>query len=304
MQKICVSPQGPIKTIKDALKQIDPMGNAEIVLSEGVYHEKIRLSLPHITLRGAGIGKTILFFEDSSQKIHPDGRDYNTFRTPTLLITGSDCKLMNLTIRNDGDPSKGQAVALAIYGNRFIAENIEIKSYHDTLFLGPLPDDLKERYFHFLSAEELFIEGSLISRFSHCKIEGDIDFIFGTGKALFYQCEIISNRPGFITAPGHSQFQNQGFLFYQCHFVNQTHLQNCVYLSRPWRPFGKVVFIDSQYDNHIKKEGIQEWHNVDPMRYSRFYEYPKVLGRVPYFKQMDSYTYEKYLRILQEYLDF
>ena len=304
MKQVVVTKDGPIKTIKEALDLIKYGEKATIILKEGIYKEKLNIDKPYITIQGEGKDKSIISYDDYAHKIHKDGRDYNTFRTSTLLISEDHITLKDLQVANTSLPNRGQAIALAIYGNYFIGKNILLHSYHDTLFLGPLPDDLKERYSTFLPPNLLFKEGDLISRFENSTIEGSIDFIFGCGKALFKNCDIISLDKGFVIAPGHSLFSKDGFIFLECHFINKTNVMNNVYLSRPWRAYGKCVFLKCQYDNHILKEGLTPWNNKYPLLYSRYYEYPFIPGRVLYMHTLDTYNYEKYLTLISSFMSF
>ena len=305
MKRIAVSKTGKIKTINEALSMIKLNEEAIIEIDKGIFNEKILIDNPNITIRGKGIDKTIITYNDYSKKIHKDNRDYNTFRTATMNIIANGCKITDLTIENSTtDLSKGQSVALSVYGNKTVIENCKIKSLHDTLFLGPLPDDLKERYTNFLSIKELFIEGSIYSRFTNCIIEGSIDFIFGTGSSLFENCSIISKGKGYVVAPAHSMFQKTGFVFKNCHFINETNEENSVYLLRFWRPYGITHFIDCEYDNHIIEEGIIGWNNKNPQVFSRVYEYPSSSNRADWMNTLSNYEYQKLLDNIKKEFNF
>lgn len=305
MDIINVSKKNTINTIKKALSLVTSKNMTLINIDEGVYNEKITIDKDNIILKGKGINKTIITFDDYSKKIHQDGRDFNTFRTPTLKILGNNCKLFDLTIENSStSKDKGQAIALANYGNKLVASNIKIISEQDSLFLGPLPDDLKERYSNFLTKKELFIEGNIYSKFSNCIIQGNIDFIFGCGEALFNECEIISSSSGYVTAPSHSMFQNLGFIFNNCHFKRMNDLVNDVNLSRLWRPYGKVYFINCFYDQHINKEGATNWNNKYPQIYSRIYEYPKKHNRVDWINNLNKDEYKELMDKINKYFNF
>ncbi len=288
MKEFIVSNHSEFSSLDNLLDSIDKSSYEDIIiyLKSGIYHEKVEINQSNITIIGEGIDNTIIEYDDYSKKIHKDGNDYNTFRTPSVKVFGNNIKFFNLTIKN---PSKskicGQAVALAIYGNNFYARNIKLSSYQDTLLLGPLPDDLKERYYHFLTKKELFIEGNLYSRFDECIIQGDVDFIFGCGSSLFNKCEIESIGEGYVCAPSHSLFQENGFIFNECNFISNNINEQSVYLGRLWRGFGKAVFINNNYGKHIKKEGFEKWNNIDPFTYSRFYEYPLLKNREKYVKE-------------------
>ncbi len=277
MKKIVVSKDSSVCYINDAIKMADENGTI-IKIKKGIYNEKVIINKPNILLKGEE--DVVITFNDYSRKIHSDGRDYNTFRTPSVTILGDNCKMENITIINNCKSSTcGQAVALAIYGNNFKAKNCTLISEQDTLFLGPLPDDLKERYFDFLSRNELFIEGSLYSKFESCTIEGNIDFIFGSGSSLFANCNLISNGSGYVIAPAHSMYQNDGFNFIDCNFIKKDGKINNVYIARPWRAFGKINILNCKFESHILEIGYTFWNNPHPEIYHRFYEYPLLANR-------------------------
>ena len=58
----------------------------------------------------------------------------------------------DLSVVNDAlrPETKGQEVALTVYADDFHMRNCRLTSTQDTLFLGPLPKDLIERYDGFL----------------------------------------------------------------------------------------------------------------------------------------------------------
>lgn len=305
MKKILVSKKSNIKTIQEAISVASNFNDAIIEIDEGIYKEKIKVFTNNITIIGKGIDKTIITFDDYSKKIHSDGRDYNTFRTSTMLITGNRCKIKDLTIENTSKSKLcGQAIALSVLGNHFHAENIKLKSEQDTLFLGPLPDDLKVRYTNFLSNDELFIEGSLYSKFIKCEIEGNIDFIFGSGSSLFDNCNIMSVSDGYVIAPSHSLYQDWGFIFNNCTFTKKNENINNVCLIRLWRPYGKAHFLNCKYDSHIGEYGLQGWNNKNPDVFTRIYEYPLNTDRVPYIQSLTKEEYNDILNLIDIKFNF
>jgi len=228
-----------------------------------------------------------------------------TWRTATLTVTGSDNVFVNFTVENTAsDPSdKGTSVALSVLGNNNTFENCSVSSTQDTLFLGPLPDDLATRYIGFIPEDERFIEGNLRNYFIDSKISGSVDFIFGAGQAVFSACHIESVEDGrmgvsYITAPAHSLKDSFGFLFYGCSFISESIFCQRVYLSRPWRDYGKCAFIGCSYGQHIKKEGFTDW-SISSFRYltARYLEYPLSRGRVSWMLN------PKQPEISKEYLD-
>lgn len=59
-----------------------------IQLSEGTYRTKFTIFVNSLTIRGAGAEKTRIVWDDFAQKIHEDGKEFNTFRTWTLAVCG------------------------------------------------------------------------------------------------------------------------------------------------------------------------------------------------------------------------
>ncbi|MDE7083758.1 MAG: pectin esterase, partial [Clostridia bacterium] len=231
-----------------------------IYLKKGVYHSKIVISSDDVTLIGEDRETTVICYDDYAKKPHSDGREYNTFRSFTVCVTGERVVLDNLTVANTNDKpeTQGQCVALSVNAKVFHARNVDLKSTQDTLFTAPFPDDLvirysgltddKTYYNGFIPREQLYMEGESFHWFENCRIYGTVDFIFGGARAFFYNCELISLKEkrgtGFVAAPCHSLKQEHGYLFYKCGFSSGGADEASVYLARPWRDFGKCVFID------------------------------------------------------------
>ncbi|MBR3561029.1 MAG: pectin esterase [Oscillospiraceae bacterium] len=255
-----------------------------IHLSAGVYRQKTVLRAPDVTLLGEGAGKTILICDDYANKLHADGKEYNTFRTWTLAVCADGVTMRNLSVVNDAlrPETKGQEVALTVYGDRFTMEDCVLTSTQDTLFLGPLPRDLIERYDGFLP-DELRVDRPLRQRFTRCRVEGTVDFIFGCGSALFEDCEIRSlydvRNVGYVAAPAHAPEETDGFTFRNCRFTAEDGVTG-IFLARPWRDYGLSRFENCVYGPHIAAEGFDKWNDTERDKTARFYESPAMPGRV------------------------
>ena len=88
-------------------------------------------------------------------------------------------------------PAGSQALALLVTGDRAVFHNVRLLGNQDTVYAGSrncAPDG----------------ENCIPARqyFSDCYIAGNVDFIFGDGKAVFDHCEIHStpHAGGYITA--------------------------------------------------------------------------------------------------------
>lgn len=249
---------------------------ATIYLKKGIYRLKAEIRANNVTIVGEDRETTVITYDDYARKIHADGREYNTFRTYTLCITGEGVKLENLTVENSNTNPRevGQCVALSVNAKSFYAKNVDLKSTQDTLFLSPFPDDLIVRYRGFIPENQLYIEGGSVHLFENCKIYGTVDFIFGCAEAYFKGCKIISLNDGreysYVAAPAHSLKQECGFVFYDCDFTGEGAADGSVYLARPWRDFGKCEFIDCRLDRHVNPLLYDKWNDTHRDTTARF----------------------------------
>lgn len=284
---------GPESSLQDILDMLPP--GATIRLLPGIYRQKLQIRTPGLTLIGAGADQTRLVFDDYARKAHPDGREYNTFRTWTVAVCADEVSMRDLSVVNDAlsPREKGQEVALSVYGDDFRMEDCVLRSTQDTLFLGPLPKDLILRYVDLLPPE-LRVDRLLSQRFSRCRIEGSVDFIFGCGRAVFEDCEIRSvfdgRSGGFAAAPAHALEQKEGFLFRNCAFTREEAVADgSIFLARPWRDCGLAVFENCSYEAHICPAGFDPWLDSGRDKTARFIESPLRPGRVSWAKaQMES----------------
>lgn len=266
----------------DSLQQIFDCASPGdlILLAPGIYREKWGIRTPQLTVVGAGADQTVLIWNDYALKKDELGRDYVTFRTYTGAVTAPGVTLKKLSVVNDAlQPElKGQEVALSVCADGFTMEDSLLRSTQDTLFLGPLPPDLIERYDGFLK-DELRREGTCRSVFRRCRIEGTVDFIFGCGDSLLEDCEIVSLRDarggGYIAAPAHTKSQTTGFVFHRCRLTQEEGVEpGSIFLARPWRDYGLTAFIDCEIGRHIAPIGWNKWNDSSRDTTARFAEYP------------------------------
>ena len=251
-----------------------------LFLEPGTYHEKVMVDKPNITITGKD---AVISWANGAKHIASDGLEFNTFRTYTLNVIADNVTIKNITIENAaGDPKiHGQCVALSVTADNFSAFNCRLISTQDTLFCGPLPDDLITRYIDFLPDRERYFEGSAKQTFKNCYIEGSVDFIFGCGEALFENCVIHSvddgRDTGYIAAPAHSLKQKDGFVFENCRLTGDSSLKGSVFLARPWRDYGKSAFINCELGEHIHPNGFDPWNDTQRDKTARFFytESPK-----------------------------
>jgi len=231
---------GDFTSIQKAINSIRDFGPAEalIKIKSGIYNEKISIppSKNKITLQGENQDNTIITNDDYSGKIDALGETMTTFNSYTLLVMADDVRISNLTIQNTWC-NKGQAVALHVEGDRFIIKNSKILGCQDTVYAG---GNHSRQYYE------------------NCFIEGTTDFIFGAATAVFKNCTIKSLANSYIAAASTAQNKKYGFVFFDCQLIAKENVTK-VFLGRPWRPFAKTVFINTEMGNHILPEGWNPW---------------------------------------------
>jgi pectinesterase len=238
-------------------------GPVKITILTGEYYENITLYQSNTTM--IGIGSVKLIGNRYALQKDEHLREIGTFQTATLFINGENISLENLEIINIAGPGEkaGQAVALYSEGNNVTFKNCSFKGYQDTICLGPLPE-LQKNGLPFSTPEIRNIFQENKSHFISCYIEGNIDFIFGGGEALFQGCEIKSlkrplNKEGYITAASTPK-DKKGFYFYQCCLTAEADVSN-VFLGRPWRNYAKTTFENCLAGPHIHPNRWDDWGN-------------------------------------------
>ncbi len=286
-QTIYVTPDNSLQKVFDSAPE-----GATIYLSAGVYRQKAVIRTPGLTIMGQGQDRTVLIYNDYARKRDPQGFEYITFRTYTLAVCADGVTMKDLAVVNDaGTPEvKGQEVALSVVASGFTMEDCRLTSTQDTLFTGPLPEDLIERYTGFLP-DELRRGGEMKQIFRNCLIEGTVDFIFGCGNALFEGCELRSlndaRNLGFIAAPAHGENQQAGYVFRNCRITREAGVADgSIYLARPWRDHGLCSFENCCIGPHIASVGFDKWSGTQRDRTARFYESPAVAGRADWVNRI------------------
>ncbi|MDH6252517.1 pectinesterase [Chryseobacterium sp. H1D6B] len=231
---------GDFTSIQNAVNSVRDLGPAEalIFIKAGIYNEKVVIpsSKHKITLQGENKENTVLTHNDYSGKLNTSNEKMTTFNSYTLLVIADDIKISDLTIQNSSC-NEGQAVSLHVEGDRFIIKNSKILGCQDTLYAAT---NHSRQYYE------------------NCYIEGTTDFIFGQAAAVFKNCTIKSLADSYITAAATEADRKYGFVFFDCKLTAKDGITK-VYLGRPWRPYAKTVFINSEMGQHILAEGWNPW---------------------------------------------
>jgi pectin methylesterase-like acyl-CoA thioesterase len=269
---------GNYTTVQAAINAA-PSGNSSrytITIKPGTYHEIVSVpsNKPFITLAGSTGTATdvVIEFNNASGTAKPGGGTYGTSGSASVTISGHDFIAQNLTMANTFDEAghpeiaNKQAVAVNTQADRVTFNNVRFLGNQDTLLAWSASTSTKTRAY-----------------FRSCYVEGDVDFIFGRGTAVFDRCTIraltrgSSSNNGYVTAAATTNTNAYGFLFSQCTLTSNAPAQT-VYLGRPWHPGGdvnaiaQVVYRDSSLGAHIKSA---PWTDMSGFSWkdARFFEY-------------------------------
>ena len=309
---------GAYPTISDALAATDQLyPDAEqavtIHIDPGEYRERVEIHRPHVTLAGETADSVRIVGSLGAKMPSEDGSGVDgtlgTFRTYTVLVDADDVRLENLTIVNDAGDGRevGQAIALYADGDRLVVDACCITGRQDTLFLGPLPPrEVKPG--GFMGPKQFAPRRVGRQYFRRCRIEGDVDFIFGGARAYFEGCEIRSlNRDmdvnGYVTAASTPEGEPYGFVFHGCSFTaSQDVASDSVYLGRPWREWAQTVLIDCWLGQHIKREGWWDWNKPAAHERARYAGTSlhgpagDAAGWAPWARELDATAAARYAR--------
>lgn len=237
-----------------------------VIIKEGIYRERPNLKRGNVTLLGEGNVRIVS--GEYALRIHEDGRKVGTFRTATFMADCDGFTARNIIFENDaGQGSKvGQALALYGDGRGQLYENCTFLGYQDTIFLGPLPPSEIEIN-GFLGEKQFAPRRTCSMVFKDCRIEGNVDYIFGGADAVFENCVLFTrkkDKPGdaYVTAASTPEGQEKGFVFNGCRFEGDAE-KGTVYLGRPWRDFARTEVYDSYLSEVINPAGWHDWNKTE-----------------------------------------
>ncbi|XP_074273460.1 putative pectinesterase/pectinesterase inhibitor 51 [Silene latifolia] len=223
-----------------------------IRIKEGVYEETVRAGFykTNLVFLGDGMGKTVI-----TGSISTGITGITTYNTATVGILGDGFMASGLTIENTAGPDAHQAVAFRSDSDFSYIENCEFLGNQDTIYVH-----------------------SLRQLFKSCRIEGNVDFIFGNAAAIFQDCTILvrprqvkpeKGETNAIAAHGRTDpAQTTGFAFLGClingtddymKFYHSKPSKHKNYLGRPWKMYSRTVYINCTMESLIAPEGWLPW---------------------------------------------
>ncbi|MBL9189383.1 MAG: hypothetical protein JNK23_18005 [Opitutaceae bacterium] len=219
---------GDFKTVQAAIDAAPGNSPARttIVIKPGTYAELLVIPAEkkNLTLRGTDRRETRIAAINNA--------NLNPRRRELVSVEADDFRLENLTVHNTTPKGGSQAEAIRVRADRVVLERCDFKSFQDTLRL----------------------DGRVYVR--ECRIEGDVDFIWGGGTAYFDRCEIMAVHDGYLVQSrnGAGQF---GYIFADCRIDTAPGLRRFV-LARvdPARfPHSQVVFLGCAMGKFVTPAG-------------------------------------------------
>jgi pectin methylesterase-like acyl-CoA thioesterase len=222
---------GDFCTIQGAVDFV-PAANAQRVVinvRNGTYTEIVNVpsNKPLITVKGESRAATVQKYPNNNN-LNPS----TTTRPSFNVNTGAnDFNLENITLQNSTPQGGSQAEAFRSYALRTTVKSVNLLSFQDTVLT----------------------QGS--AYFTNSYVEGDVDFMWGTGNTFFKNTELKMMREGLGY---YTQIRNGsgnfGNVYVNCRFTHGAGVTNGSYFGRidpDDFPFSQVVLIDSQMDSHI-----------------------------------------------------
>jgi pectinesterase len=251
-----------------------PGGRVYIEIAPGTYHERVIVTQNHTNITFLGMGKSPedVVITNSLNAKQAGG----TFFTETVEINGAGFEADNVTFENTAG-NTGQAVAVADRADRSIFKHCRFLGHQDTLFA-----DYGRQYY------------------VDSYIEGGVDFIFGNATAVFDHTELHANGPGYLTAQSRTApNQTTGYVILNSKVTSglasnpgaprpgspasslagvarpdsgtwdpttpgaksSAAAHNTIGLGRPWRPYSRVIYINTELPADLNPAGWNNWNN-------------------------------------------
>ncbi|WP_425835370.1 pectinesterase family protein [Streptomyces fractus] len=227
---------GDFTTVQAAASAATTPGHT-LVLAPATYRETV--TVPATATGTTWIGAsddprdTVIVYDNAAGTPKPDGSGtYGTTGSATVTLRPDGFTAHRLTFANDWlradhpEITGTQAVAVKATGDRSAFFQCRFLGHQDTLYADSAAlTAFARQYFH------------------DCYAEGDVDFIFGRGTAVFERCrfrtlnrtDLASAPYGFVFAPSTAGANPRGFLAVRCR-IDSTAPDAYYKLARPWVP--------------------------------------------------------------------
>ncbi|WP_320774768.1 pectinesterase family protein [Streptomyces sp. CRN 30] len=246
---------GDFCTVQGAVDSV-PEGNrheVRIDVAPGTYREIVYVGpdRPHVSIRGAGASRTVIGYPNNNllngdsamagvppeqsycpRRVLPEPDRFNCWRA-AFGVDADDFRLRDVTVHNLTPEGGSQAEAFRGNGDRIVLDHVRVVSFQDSLRLQG----------------RAYVTGSYV--------EGDVDFLWGTGGVYVRDSELRSLDIGYI-----SQIRNAagapGAVLVDTRLTRADSVADgSVLLSRidSRFPASQAVFLDTAMDTHVAPVG-------------------------------------------------
>jgi pectin methylesterase-like acyl-CoA thioesterase len=232
---------GDFATVQGALDFV-PAGNAvptTLFVRKGTYCEIVYFSDKHnLTILGEDRKGSIITYannqalNNTDRTVMPGGYRRGMVRA----VNCTDLTISRLTLHNTTPQGGGQAEAIILHGGmnaRAIITDVDMYSRQDTLQVNG----------------QAYI--------SNCYIEGDVDFMWGTGPCFFENCQLRALRNKSMYTQIRNPPTNRGYIYKSCTFEGAPGITDCI-LSRVLQtrfPASEVVLLDCTLTSAVSPVG-------------------------------------------------
>jgi hypothetical protein len=243
--RVAVDGTGDFCTLQGAIEGAS--GASTIAVAPGAYYGLVYFKNKNdLTIRGEDRASTLIAGVNNNN-LNPSTRGRALFGVENV----ESLTIENVTIHNQTPQGGSQAEALALLScDQCIVRNTTVKSLQDTL----------------LWSGRVYAED--------CLIEGNVDYIWGTGTAFFNRCEIKTVGRSGYNIQARNSASNYGYVFVDSKLTADPGITGDVFarIDVTQYPASHVAYIDCEVGSHISSTGwvITGGGNTSQIR---FWEY-------------------------------
>uniref|UniRef100_A0AAV1TJ07 Pectinesterase n=1 Tax=Peronospora matthiolae TaxID=2874970 RepID=A0AAV1TJ07_9STRA len=243
--------ENSVKTLSEGVALLKPHTESvqTIFVRPGVYNEQVLVSplsgplvLQGYTCNAMSYAcNEVTITQAKAQKDIPKevkGEARNDL-TSTIRFRSNRVKVYNLNVANTAG-NVGQALAVNVNATEYGFYACNLTGYQDTV----LADKGRELY-------------------AHTYINGAIDFVFGRyAQAWFELCDIETIGKGYIAANGRDSEANpSSFVFNRARVFGNSGVNSST-LGRPWYPYARTIWQNSELSDVIAPKGWAAWNDT------------------------------------------
>lgn len=237
---------GDFRSVQAAVDFVraDSKGPITVFVRKGRYEELIRIprSKPNLRIVGEDRHGVVIAFANND-KLHP-----GVSARAVVGIEGADCVIENLTVHNTTPYRGSQAEAVTVKADRCVLRHADFLSFQDTLNLNG----------------RVYVQD--------CYVEGDVDYVWGQGVAVFDRCHLRTMHDGYVVQSRNDVGQD-GFVFLDCRLTAAPETSK-FYLARIETdrfPGSHVAFVRCSFPSVVRPQAwLVKGERTPGLRFDEF----------------------------------